>query len=170
VVSVSPYSEMRIGFGVPKILEYLDHGVTVGLSVDTTPLTGNWDMFAIMKAVQNIENGRAENEFRLPARRVIALATIEGARSLGLCERIGTIAKGKRADLIMIDTRHINMGPFTDPAHMVVDSAQPWNVDTVMVDGRILKRNGKLTTIDAAILMAEATAANHSVRDRAGWW
>lgn len=170
VVSVSPYSEMRIGFGVPKILEYIDHGVTVGLSVDTTPLTGNCDMFAIMKAVQNIENGRAENEFQLPARRVIVLATIEGARSLGLGERIGTIAKGKRADLIMIDARHINMGPFTDPAHMVVNSAQPWNVDTVVVDGRILKRNGKLTAIDAATLMAEATAANRSVRDRAKWW
>jgi cytosine/adenosine deaminase-related metal-dependent hydrolase len=60
VVSVSPYSELRIGFGVTKILEYLDNGVTLGLSVDTTPLTGNCDMFGIMKVVQNIENGRAE--------------------------------------------------------------------------------------------------------------
>lgn len=170
VVSVSPYSELRIGFGVTKILEYLDHGVTLGLSVDTTPLTGNCDMFGIMKIVQNIENGRAENEFKLPARRVVELATIEGARSLGLADRIGSIATGKRADLIMVSSRDINMGPFTDPYYMLVDSAQAWNVDTVMVDGRILKRSGKLVAIDTATLMTEATKASREVRDRAKWW
>ncbi len=170
VASVSPYSELRIGFGVTKILEYLDNGVTLGLSVDTTPLTGNCDMFGIMKIVQNIENGRAENEFKLPARRVVELATIEGARSLGLADRIGSIAKGKRADLILVNTRDINMGPFTDPAYMLVDSAQAWNVDTVMVDGRILKRGGKLTAIDTGTLMAEASKVSREVRDRAKWW
>ncbi len=170
VVSVSPYSELRIGFGVTKILDYLDHGVTLGLSVDSTPLTGNCDMFGIMKIVQNIENGRAESEFKLPARRVVELATIEGARSLGLADRIGSIAKGKRADLIMVNARDINMGPFTDPYYMLVDSAQAWNVDTVMVDGRILKRGGKLTAIDTATLMTETTKVSREVRDRAKWW
>jgi 5-methylthioadenosine/S-adenosylhomocysteine deaminase len=170
VVSVSPYSELRIGYGITKIRDYLDSGVTAGLSIDTTPLTGNCDMFGIMKMVQNIENGRAESEFRMPARRVVELATIEGARSLGLADRIGSIAKGKRADLILVNTRDINMGPFTDPYYMLIDSAQPWNVDTVMVDGRILKRGGKLSAIDTALLMAEATKASRDVRDRAKWW
>jgi cytosine/adenosine deaminase-related metal-dependent hydrolase len=170
VVTVSPYSELRIGYGVTKILEYLDNGVTLGLSVDTTPLTGNCDMFGVMKVVQNIENGRAENEFKLTPRRVVELATIEGARSLGLADRIGSIAKGKRADLILVNARDINMGPFTEPYHMLVDSAQPWNVDTVMVDGRILKRSGKLTAIDTKTLMAEAAKASREVRDRAKWW
>jgi 5-methylthioadenosine/S-adenosylhomocysteine deaminase len=166
---VSPYSELRIGFGITKILEYIENGVTLGLSVDTTPLTGNCDMFGIMKIVQNIENGRAENEFKLPARRVVELATIEGARSLGLADRIGSIETGKRADLILVNTRDINMGPFTDPAYMVVDSAQPWNVDTVMVDGRILKRNGKLTAIDATKVVADARTALAGVRERTKW-
>jgi 5-methylthioadenosine/S-adenosylhomocysteine deaminase len=170
VASVSPYSELRIGFGITKILEYLDNGVTLGLSVDTTPLTGNADMFGIMKVVQNIENGRAESEFKLPARRVVELATIEGARSLGLADRIGSIAKGKRADLLLVNTRDINMAPFTDPYYMLVDSAQAWNVDTVMVDGRILKRGGKLTAIDTGMLMAEASKVSREVRDRAKWW
>jgi cytosine/adenosine deaminase-related metal-dependent hydrolase len=170
VASVSPYSELRIGFGITKILEYLDNGVTLGLSVDTTPLTGNCDMFGIMKIVQNIENGRFEDEFKLPARRVVELATIEGARSLGLADRIGSIVKGKRADLLLVNTRDVNMGPFTDPYYMLVDSAQSWNVDTVMVDGRILKRNGKLTAIDTGMLMAEASKVSREVRDRAKWW
>ena len=170
MASVSPYSELRIGFGVTKIQEYLDNGVTLGLSVDTTPLTGNADMFGIMKVVQNIENGRAENEFKLLAKRVLELATIEGARSLGLADRIGSIAKGKRADMLLVNTRDINMGPFTDPYYMLVDSAQPSNIDTVMIDGRILKRGGKLTAIDTGTLMTEATKVSREVRDRAKWW
>jgi 5-methylthioadenosine/S-adenosylhomocysteine deaminase len=168
-VSVSPFSELRIGYGVPKIQEFLDHKVIVGLSVDTPALTGSADMFSIMKIVQNIENGRGEAEFRLPARRVLELATIDGARSLGLADRIGSLANGKRADLIMVNTRDLNMGPFTDPPNMLVDSAQPWNVDTVMVDGRILKQNGKLTAIDVGYLMSEVSAANRALRERANW-
>ena len=62
------------------------------------------------------------------------------------------------------------MGPVTDPYYMLVDSAQAWNVDTLMVDGRILKRGGKLTAIDSGMLMAEASKASREVRDRAKWW
>ena len=83
-VSISPASEMRIGFGLPKVAEYLDHKVNLALSVDTTPLTGNADMFGIMKLAQNLENGRSESEFKLPARKVVELATIEGAKALGM--------------------------------------------------------------------------------------
>ena len=83
-VSLSPYTELRIGFGFPPTGEFLAAGIPVGLSVDTTALSGDADMFAIMKAIQNIENGRALNEFKLPARRVLELATIEGARSMGV--------------------------------------------------------------------------------------
>jgi 5-methylthioadenosine/S-adenosylhomocysteine deaminase len=168
-VSISPASELRIGFGLSKIGEFLDHKVNLALSVDSTPLTGNADMFGIMKLAQNLENGRSENEFKLPARRVLELATIEGARALGLADRTGSLKKGKRADIIMVGTSGINIGPFTEPAYMLVDSAQASNVDTVLVDGRILKRNGKLTAIDTGKLMAEATAASLGVRQRANW-
>jgi 5-methylthioadenosine/S-adenosylhomocysteine deaminase len=168
-VSISPASELRIGFGLTKIAEYLDHKVNLALSVDTTPLTGNADMFGIMKLTQNLENGRSENEFKLPARRVLELATIEGAKALGVADRTGSLRKGKRADIIMVDTRAINIGPFTEPAYMLVDSAQASNVDAVLVDGRILKRNGKLTAIDAGKLMEEASAASLGVRQRANW-
>ena len=75
----------------------------------------------------------------------------------------------KRADIIMVSTRDVNIGPFTDPAYMLVDSAQASNVDTVLVDGRILKRKGKLTTIDTGKLMEEASAASLGIRQRANW-
>ncbi len=169
-VSLSPYTELRIGFGFPRTGELLAGGVTVGLSVDTTVLSGNADMFAIMKAIQNVENSRTENEFKLPARRVLELATIEGARSMGVDGRVGSLKPGKRADLIMVSTRDVNIGVFTDPAHMLVEAAQPSNIDTVVVDGRILKRRGKLTALDPAQVVSEASAALTAVRKRGNWW
>jgi 5-methylthioadenosine/S-adenosylhomocysteine deaminase len=169
-VSLSPYTELRIGFGFPPTGEFLAAGVTVGLSVDTTELSGNADMFAIMKAIQNVENARALSEFKLPPRRVLELATIEGARSMGMAERIGSLVPGKRADLIMVNTRDVNLAVFSEPAHMLVEAAQPSNVDTVMVDGRILKRGGKLTAVDTGQIADEASTALAALRKRAGWW
>ena len=168
--SLSPYTELRIGFGFPRTGELLAGGVTVGLSVDTTVLSGNADMFAIMKAIQNVENSRTENEFKLPARRVLELATIEGARSMGVDDRVGSLRPGKRADLVMVSTRDVNIGVFTDPAHMLVEAAQPSNVDTVVVDGRILKRRGKLTAFDTGQVVSEASGALAGVRKRGNWW
>jgi cytosine/adenosine deaminase-related metal-dependent hydrolase len=168
-VSLSPYTELRIGFGFPPTGELLAAGVPVGLSVDTTELSGNADMFAIMKVIQNVENARALNEFKLPPRRVLELATIEGARSMGMDARIGSLAPGKRADLIMVNTRDINLAVPGDPAHMLVEAVQPANVDTVMVDGRILKRGGKLMAIDTARVASEASDALAALRKRAGW-
>jgi 5-methylthioadenosine/S-adenosylhomocysteine deaminase len=169
-VSVSPFSELRIGFGLPQTSEFLAAGIPVGLSVDTVELTGNADMFGIMKLVQNIENGRSEDEFKLTARRVLELGTIEGARSMGIADKVGSLKAGKRADLMMVSKRDVNLGIFGDPAHMIVSAAQPANVDTVVIDGRILKRGGKLVALDARAITTEASAANAALRKRAGWW
>lgn len=169
-VSLSPWTELRIGFGFPITGDFLDAGIPVGLSVDTPTLAGNADMFAIMKGIQNVENSRTQDKFRLPARRVLELATIEGARSMGLDDSIGSLTPGKRADLIMVDTRALNLGVFTEPAHMLVEAAQPANVDTVMIDGRILKRGGRLTDIDVDEVIDTAQRAQAAVRERADWW
>ncbi|HUQ50645.1 MAG TPA: amidohydrolase family protein [Gammaproteobacteria bacterium] len=168
-VSVSPYSEMRIGFGFPIVADLTAAGVTVGLSVDTPALSGNADMFAIMKAIQNIENGRAVNEFKVTARRALELATIDGARSMGVGDIVGSLTPGKRADLIMVDTRAVNLAVMTEPAHMLVEAAQPANVDTVIIDGRIVKRGGRLTRIDVGDVVDSASRALTGVRRRSGW-
>jgi cytosine/adenosine deaminase-related metal-dependent hydrolase len=89
---------------------------------------------------------------------------------MGMDARIGSLTPGKRADLIMVNTRDVNLAVFSDPAHMLVEAAQPSNVDTVMVDGRILKRGGKLTAIDTGQMASEARAALAALRKRAGWW
>lgn len=169
-VSLSPFTELRIGFGMPLTGDFLAAGVPVGLSVDTPTLAGNADLFAIMKAVQNIENGRTRNEFALSARRVLELATIEGARSMGIDSLVGSLVPGKRADLILVNTRQVNLGVFSEPAHLLVEAAQPANVDTVIVDGRILKRGGALVGLDVGAILDAAAAALAAVRRRAGWW
>ena len=168
-ISISPYTELRIGFGLPQTAKFLEAGIPVGLSVDTVELSGNADMFGIMKITQNVENGISESEFKLTARRVLQLATSDGARSMGIGDKTGSLKPGKRADLIMVDTRGINLGVFGDPAHMLVTAVEPANVDTVVIDGRILKRHGTLTALDIDGIAADAAAANAALRKRANW-
>lgn len=155
-VSMSPYTELRTGFGVTPVVRFLKAGVPVCLSVDTTVLSGNADMFAIMKIIQNIADGEQHSEFAITAPRVLQMATIDGARALGLSDRIGSLTPGKRADLILVRADAVNMAPMTDPTRMIVQAAQPSNVDTVVVDGRILKRDGKLTAVDLKAVVAAA--------------
>lgn len=154
--SLSPFTELRIGYGLPPTMRLLDAGVTTSLSVDTPGLSGNADMFAIMKVIQNLANGMAGNEFTLPAQRVIRMATIDGARALGLEEQTGSLTPGKRADLIMVSLNDVNMAVHTRPDHLIVEAAQPANVDTVIIDGRILKRKGKLTAVNTDAVIKEA--------------
>lgn len=169
-VSISPFSELRIGFGIPPISRLLHSGIRLGLSIDTPALSGSADLFSVMKMTQNLANGLSTNEFHLPARRVLELATIDGARSVGLEHEIGSLIPHKRADLIMIQTHQVNLGVFTDPAHMIVEGAQPANVDTVIIDGQFVKRAGNLVQTNVDEVLDQAYAANRAVRERAGWW
>ncbi len=140
----------------------------VGLSVDTTMLSGNADMFAIMKVTLSCANARAHDEFALTARDMLRLATIDGARSLGLGDVTGSLAVGKRADVIVVSVDAPNLGVLTDPGRLLVTAAQPSNVDTVIADGRVLKRDGVLTGYDVTELAASARSALAGVLSRAG--
>jgi 5-methylthioadenosine/S-adenosylhomocysteine deaminase len=166
-VSLSPFTELRTGFGITPIGALTKAGVPLSLSVDTTVLAGNCDMFAIMKALLNIADGEAQSEFAMSARKVLELGTIGGARALGIADRVGSLTPGKRADIILIRTTDLNMAPFTDPGRMVVQSTNPSNVDTVMIDGRMLKSRGKLIGFDVARIVREANDTAKRVRAEA---
>lgn len=168
-VSLSPVTDARTGYGFPPTSELIDGGVNCCISIDSIAASGTCSLFENMKYLVNLENGRFNSEFKLLPRRALELATINGARALGLADRIGTLTPGKRADLIMVSTHGVNMGVFSDPAHLLVEAATPANVDIVVVDGRILKRNGKLTHIDGGRLTDETAAAFDSLRKRANW-
>jgi cytosine/adenosine deaminase-related metal-dependent hydrolase len=168
-VSVSPGSELRIGYGYPQTSEMLAKGIPLGISVDTSALVGSSNLFAVLKLARDCENAKAESEFKMPARKALELGTIEGARSMGLDDRIGSLKPGKRADLIAISPNALNMAVVTDLAHLVLEATGPENVDTVVVDGRILKRGGKLVALDTRKVVAGARAALAGVRERTKW-
>lgn len=166
-ISTSPFSEMKIGYGLPPAAEMLKSGAALGFSVDTTPLTGNADMFAVMKMFMNLANGMSRNEFQVTAKRVLEIATIEAARSMGLSNRTGSITPEKKADIQLVNTRDINIGVVTDPYDVLTLAAQPYNVDTVMVNGKILKRHGKLTYVDTNEVIEQAKLSLKDLMQRA---
>jgi cytosine/adenosine deaminase-related metal-dependent hydrolase len=165
-ISASPGSELRIGYGLTKAGDFMDAGINVCVSVDTAPLTGNCHMFGILKLLRNAENAKALSEFKLSTRRALEMGTIDGARALGIEDKVGSLEPGKRADFIMIQTNVITMGVFTDPTRVVVEAAEPSNVDTVVIDGRILKRNGKFTALVPEQIVADAVLTRDAVRQR----
>jgi 5-methylthioadenosine/S-adenosylhomocysteine deaminase len=166
-VSVSPWTELQIGYGQPVTGELLAAGLPVGLSVDTTMLSGNADLFAVMKVTQACANGQARHEFALTARDVLRLATIDGARTLGLDAVTGSLTVGKRADVIMVSVDAPNLGVLTDPARLLVTAASPRDVELVVADGRILKRDGAVTALDIPQVTRSARESLAGVLSRA---
>lgn len=91
-------------------------------------------------------------------RDVLRWATQDAANSTGLGQEIGSITVGKRADMILVNTRNLGMFPVIDPVASIVQSGTPADVNTVIADGRIIKRNGRVLGIDLAALAAQASA------------
>ena len=96
------------------------------------------------------------------------LATIDGAAISASPTSTGSLTPGKRADLILVRTTDINMAPMSDPYEALVSFAQPSNIDTVVVDGRILRRGGAFTALDHDEVLREAADAQRRVGKRAG--
>ena len=101
-------------------------------------------------------------------REVIEMATLSGAKALGLAEVTGSLTVGKRADIILIRGNDINIAPVANIETAVVQSATPANVDTVMVDGRVVKRGGRLVAYDVEKIVRDAKASAFRIRTAAG--
>jgi 5-methylthioadenosine/S-adenosylhomocysteine deaminase len=168
-VSITPQSEMRYSYALPQALELMKLGLKVSLAMDTAPVAGSNDLFSAMRLMMDTQFVRSKDPLSLSARQVLEMATINGAWDLGLADRTGSLTPGKRADLILMRTSDLNMAPLGDPVTAIVRSAQPHNVDTVVVDGRILKRGGRLTALDADEIAAQAAQSLAGLRERAHW-
>jgi cytosine/adenosine deaminase-related metal-dependent hydrolase len=105
----------------------------------------------------------------LTLKRLLQLATLDGAVDLGVADRTGSITPDKRADLVLVRATDVNMAPAGDPYEAIVSLGMPTNVDTVIVDGRVLRRGGKFTAFDHAKIVGEARAAAIGLRDKAKW-
>ncbi|MBJ7330371.1 MAG: amidohydrolase family protein [Solirubrobacteraceae bacterium] len=173
-LSLAPHSEMRLGTAGGfhgQLLKSLKDGVTISLSFDASSLAPI-DMFQSMNVAWNIGipwiGSDTEGFPPVLLTDAIKMATLNGAKALGLDKITGSITPGKRADVIMIRQDDLNMAPACDIESAVVRVATPANVDTVFVDGRILKRNKQLVGLDVPDLVREAAKSAHAVRTRAG--
>ncbi len=142
------------GFGLPATGKLLSHGVRPGLSVDSE-MSASGDLFSEMRAALNMERtltmGGLQSRPRpvaITARDVLALATIDGARTVGLERKIGSITPGKAADLILIPRHALNLAPMGDPLNSLVLGGHAGNVEAVIVEGRPVKWNGRMIGCD----------------------
>jgi 5-methylthioadenosine/S-adenosylhomocysteine deaminase len=168
--SMSPQLEARRAsqLGVIQLGELLEAGVKVSLSTDHIASI-SCDPFASMRILFALHSHRIGAKVPLTLKRLLQLATLDGAVDLGIADRTGSITPGKRADLVLVRTTDVNTAPAGDPYEAIVSLGMPANVDTVIVDGRVLRRGGKFTAFDHAKIVAEARAAAIALRDKAKW-
>jgi imidazolonepropionase-like amidohydrolase len=168
--STSPAGEARrsSAVGVIQLAELLEAGVKVSLSTDHTT-NNTCDPFAAMRLLFSLHQHRVGAKVPLTLKRLVQLATLDGAVDLGIADRAGSLTPGKRADMILVRTGDINMLPPGDPYESIVSHAQPANVDTVIVDGRILRRSNKFTALDYAKVARDAREAIMVIRSKANW-
>ena len=158
-VSVTPETEMQMGMGFPITGRALACGLRPGLGCDIVSL-GSGDMFNQMRmglqmqrALDNdaeLREGRFPETIRLGVADVLSLATLDGAAAMGLGDSVGSLEPGKLADLLLIRTDSTRFAPWNDAVAAVVLHANASDVDTVLVGGRIVKRNGTLLDAEAA--------------------
>lgn len=145
-VAIAPAVEARMGHGAAMVGRLRERSVATGLGVDVVT-TVSGDMFALMRAT--LISGHLTAHATLSAADVLRLATIDGARAVGLGDRVGSLLPGKQADLIMLRTDDLNLaGARADLVGAVVTAANAGNVDTVLVGGRVVKRAGRLVGVD----------------------
>jgi cytosine/adenosine deaminase-related metal-dependent hydrolase len=173
-LSFSIHSELRLGeHGDPRValLKARAAGLTVSLSSDASSIAPP-NMLEAMRFAWNVcvpwKFTESETYPLLGFVEVIEMATINGARALGLGDVTGSLTPGKRADLILIRTTDLNIAPMSNIETTVVQSAQASNVDSVMVDGRFVKRGGKLIGFDVPGIVERAQRSSLRIRQSAG--
>ncbi|MFC3227447.1 amidohydrolase family protein [Marinibaculum pumilum] len=175
-ISATPDTEMQMAMGHPVAYRFADAGGRASLGIDIVSNIGG-DMFSQMRLMLQAHrawlNAWAEQDGRTPgtvtvqARSILEMATIGGARAIGMDDCLGSLSPGKFADIALIDTRAINMTPMIDPVGAVIFYANPSNVDTVLAGGRIVKRGGQLTGIDWPALRRRLIASSDRVLSKA---
>jgi 5-methylthioadenosine/S-adenosylhomocysteine deaminase len=167
--SLAPYVEMLMGHGPPPTGKLVERGVRPSLSVDVVSSVPG-EMFTQMRtALVHTRIGAftdtPDEPFAptLTHRDVLEFATIEGARTCGLEDKVGSLAPGKQADIVLVKTNAINTAPMVDPIGTIVVFADTSNVDSVFVAGRAVKRNGQLVDVDLDRIFAKLDESRNHI-------
>jgi cytosine/adenosine deaminase-related metal-dependent hydrolase len=167
-VAHCPTSNCKLASGICRVPALQKAGVNIGLGTDGAPCNNTNDMFQEMKLAGILHKAVTLDPTAVPAEDVLEMATINGARALGLEQEIGSLVVGKKADFVAIKTNSIGMRPYYSPVSAVVYSATGHDVDMVVVDGKILVQDGKLLSMDETSIWESADKLGHEVVKRAG--
>jgi 5-methylthioadenosine/S-adenosylhomocysteine deaminase len=167
-VAHCPSSNLKLGSGVARVTEMLSRGISVSLGADGAACNNRLDMFTEMRTAALLQKAGHGPE-ALPANLALRMATIDGARALGLGNEIGSLETGKRADVIVVDLDQIHLSPQQDDVvSALAYSAIASDVRTTIIDGQVLMRNGELLTMNEAVVIDEANREAEGLRARAG--
>jgi 5-methylthioadenosine/S-adenosylhomocysteine deaminase len=165
-VSHNPESNMKLASGIAPVPALRAAGIPVGLGTDGCASNNDLDLFQAMDLAAKLHKVAGGDPTILPAGEVLRMATIEGARALGLAAEIGSLEPGKQADLILLDTRAPHLTPMHHPVSAIVYAAGGADVRTVLVAGRVVVRDRNVLTVDPEGIMQDV--ARLAARMRAG--
>lgn len=151
----NPISNMKLGSGIAPIAEMLSEGLTVSLGTDGAASNNTLDMFEEMKFATLLSKAKREDSTMIPAQKALEMATINGAKAIGLEEKIGSVEEGKKADIITIDLEKPHLTPLHNIESHLVYSCNGADVDSVIVNGRVLMKNRKTTILKENKIMKE---------------
>jgi 5-methylthioadenosine/S-adenosylhomocysteine deaminase len=157
-IAHNPESNMKLGSGIAPVLEFLTAGIPVGLGTDGCASNNNLDLFQEMDVAAKLHKVHTYDPTAMDAETVIRMATIMGARALGLEEETGSIEVGKQADLIVLDTQKPHLVPMYHPASQIVYAACGSDVRDVVVAGRRILKDRNLITLDVKEILQKAAA------------
>ena len=155
-VAHCPSSNLKLANGYSPVSALLRQGVNVGLGTDGAASNNRLDMFEEMRLTALLAKGQSNRADELPAYQALQMATLNGAKALGLGDRIGSLVKGKMADITAVDFSAPELSPCYDPVSHLVYSAGREHVSHVWVDGKILVKEGRLTTLNEQEILAKA--------------
>src|SRR5215213_4193803 len=165
-VAHCPSSNLKLGSGVAPVKEMLERGISVSLGADGAPCNNRLDMFTEMRSaalLQKVSRGADA----LPAARVLRMATLDGARALGLESEIGSIEAGKLADITVLELGRLHTTPRPEVVSTVVYAAEARDVRDVLIDGRSVLRDGVLQSLNEREVVAEAARQYEQLSARA---
>ncbi len=163
-ISHNPESNMKLASGTAPVVDYLKAGTALGLGTDGAASNNDLDMFEAMRQASFLAKHASRDPRAVSAADALAMGTIGGARALGMQDLIGSLEAGKRADLIVVRMNRARQTPMYDPVSHLVYTTRGDDVDTTIVNGRVLMRGRIVRTLDAAAVLAEARRAAGAVR------
>jgi 5-methylthioadenosine/S-adenosylhomocysteine deaminase len=156
---------MKLASGVAPVPKLLDAGICVGLGTDGCASNNNLDMFSEMDVAAKLHKVYSRNPTVIDARCVVQMATVGGARAIGLGDITGSLEVGKEADLIIIDTNRPHLVPMYHPASHIVYAVTGSDVRDVIIGGRVVLRNRKVLTINVDDLLAEVQCLGKKIKE-----